>query len=87
MVVLILYYVEKFVREDFKNFGLDMTQEIVPGTSQFILCMSNWVLGANFCCNLLNAHILTGYVMKIKLVPKKYNESEATPIRGVSYFL
>ena len=44
MIVIVLHYVEKFVREGKKNFGLDMVQQIKPETSQIILCISNWVL-------------------------------------------
>ena len=43
LVVLILYYVEKLVREGYKNVGLDMAQKIIPDTYQFILCVSKWV--------------------------------------------
>ena len=44
-------------------------------------------LGLNFCSNLLNVYILTGYGTYIKVVPKKCNKSKATPIRGVLHFL
>ena len=43
VVVLVLYYVEEFEGEGYKNFGLDMVKKIIPDTSQFILCMSNGV--------------------------------------------
>ena len=33
MVVLVLYYEEKFVEESYKDFGLDMVQKIIPDTS------------------------------------------------------
>ena len=41
VVVILLYPVEKFVKEGHRNFGLDMAYRIIPDTSQLILCMSN----------------------------------------------
>ena len=43
MVALVLYYVEKILREGYKIFGLDMSQKTLPDTSKFILCISNWM--------------------------------------------
>ena len=84
VVVLVLYYVEKFIGEDY-NFGLDMVHNILPGASQFILCIRNKVRISALV--LFNAQILIGYGMKIKVVPKKCNKSKATLIRGIPLFL
>ena len=84
VVVLVLYYVEKFIGEDY-NFGLDMVHNILPGAFQFILCTRNKVRISALV--LFNAHILIGYGMKIKVVPKKCNKSKATLIRGIPLFL
>ena len=42
-------------------------------------------LGANFCSNLLNAHVLAGYGVKSSI--KKCNKNKAMPIRDAPYFL
>ena len=66
VVVLVLYYVEKFVREAYKNFryGTDDHTRYLP------IHFMDEQLGVNFYSSLLNTNILTGYGMKIKIVPK-----------------
>ena len=44
-------------------------------------------LATDFYSSLLNAHILTGYGKKIKVVPKQYNKYSAALIWGIAYFL
>ena len=55
MVALVLYYVEKFLREGYKIFGLDMSQKILPDTLNSLYVATG--------CKYL-------YCMKIKVVPK-----------------
>ena len=43
VVVLVLNYMEKIVSEGLQNHWTRYAQEITPDTSQFILCMGNWV--------------------------------------------
>lgn len=43
VVVLVLHYMEKIVSEGLQNHWTRYAQEITPDTSQFILCMGNWV--------------------------------------------
>ena len=58
VVVIVQYFVGKFVNEGPRNFGLDMTYKIIPDTSQLILCMSNQV---RISALNLKIHISAGY--------------------------
>ena len=68
----------KICKGGLKNFGLDMVQKIHYMYEQ---------LATDFYSSLLNAHILTGYGKKIKVVPKQYNKCSAALIWGIAYFL
>ena len=81
MVVLVLYYLQTFVREELQKFWIRYGTE--DHTRYLPIHFMYEKMGANFCSNLLKAYILTGYGTKIKVVPKKGNKSKPLTIRGV----